>query len=182
VGARGGAARRRPPEARAPAKGAARPELQCVRRVGCARQGTEVVGRLWGRSPEHVSRQRPWCAGGRARRRAWRPQVGRSAAVLNRRATSCFDGPARRSPLPIRCGTRPGAWREGERTPMRLGARDSLGKARAGAGTEAAGVPRRGARSAAGAGDVAVWRGAASAGRNCVTVSLFEHVKLQKVV
>jgi hypothetical protein len=130
-----------------------------AKRIGCARQGTEVVGRLWGRSPEHVSRQLPWCAGGRARRRAWRARVGRSATALIRWATSCFgarrwtapwyrasgrrvrkdnwrsDGPARRLPWPVRRGASPGAWREGGRTPSRLGARaprqrDGLGKAR----------------------------------------------------
>jgi hypothetical protein len=151
-----------------------------------------VVGRLWGRSPEHVSQQRPWCAGGRASRRVWCARAGRSVAALNRRATSWFgarrwtvpwfgasgrhvrkgnrrtDGPARHSLWPVRRGARPGAWLEGGWTPRRLGARDGLGKARAGAGAEAAG-------------DVAAWRGAASAGRNCVIVSLFEHVKFQKV-
>jgi hypothetical protein len=40
---------------------------------------------------------------------------------------------------------RRGTWREGM-TPRRLGARNSLGKARAGEGAEAAGGPRRGTR------------------------------------
>jgi hypothetical protein len=64
---------------------------------------------------------------------------------------------------PARRGARPGAR---GRTSRHLGARGDLGKARAGAGAEAGGGPRR---------------GATSAGRSCVSVSLFEHIKLQKV-
>jgi hypothetical protein len=110
---------------------------------------------------------------------AWCVRAGRSATALNRRATSCSrarrwtapwygasgqrvrggsrqtDGSAWRSPWPVRRGARPGARCEGG------GLRGVLGR------------ERRGSERTEALRDVG-WP-------SCVTVSLSEHVKLQKV-